>query len=178
MKKPKTGRRARRVLDKPPVLGWKTSDEDELNLRRWRGRTEIAAIEALEPEHGPFGTFRVRSSAGGVYEVEIRDLEGRDNSCGCIDHRVNGLGTCKHIEGVLGALKRTIGARAFNSAAVKRSPRVEIFLRRQGQPSPVVLLLKFNADANARAFLAPFCSRDDTLNAGPADIKALLGAAP
>ena len=28
-----------------------------------------------------------------VYDVEIRDLAGRTNSCGCIDHRVGGLGT-------------------------------------------------------------------------------------
>ena len=98
-KKQKSNRRARRVLEKPPLLGWRTSDEDELNLRRWRGRAEIAAIEALEPQYGPFGTFRVRSNSGSAYEVEIRDLAGRNNSCGCIDHRVNGLGTCKHIEG-------------------------------------------------------------------------------
>ncbi|MGZ8403932.1 MAG: hypothetical protein ACXWVR_11910 [Rhodoplanes sp.] len=30
-------------------------------LRRWRGRTEIVAIEALEPEQPIFGAFRVRS---------------------------------------------------------------------------------------------------------------------
>ena len=85
--------KARAVLEKPQVLGWHTSDEDETRLRQWRGRTEIAAIEALEPKLGPYGTFRVRSGTGGVYEVEIRDLTGRTNSCGCIDHRVNGLGT-------------------------------------------------------------------------------------
>ncbi len=69
-------------------------------LRRWRGRTEIVAIEALEPEQPIFGTFRVRSGSGSSYDVEIRSLDGLTNSCGCIDHRVNGLGTCKHIEGV------------------------------------------------------------------------------
>ena len=49
-------RKARIVLDCPPPLqGWRTTDEDEIALRRWRGRTEIVAIEALEP-----GTFRVQ----------------------------------------------------------------------------------------------------------------------
>ena len=38
-------------------------------------------------------------------------LDGLANSCGCIDHRVNGLGTCKHIEGVLAALARGRSAR-------------------------------------------------------------------
>jgi hypothetical protein len=103
MTKSKT--RARKVLEKPQVLGWNTSDADEIRIRQWRGRTETAKIEALEPQFGPYGTFRVRSRTGGLYEVEIRDLTDQNNSCGCIDHRVNGLGTCKHIEGVLFALK-------------------------------------------------------------------------
>src|SRR5437879_2169226 len=99
--------RAKAVLDRPPAAeGWRTSDADEIALRRWRGSTEIVAIEALEAEHPIFGTFRTRSGTGGAYEVEIRSLDAFNNSCGCIDHRVNGLGTCKHIEGVLAALRR------------------------------------------------------------------------
>src|SRR6201981_2689180 len=124
-------RMARAVLDRPPPLrGWRTTDEDEIALRRWRGRTEIVAIEALEPEHPIFGSFRTRSEAGGVDEVEIRDLGGFTNSCGCIDHRVNGLGTCKHIEGVLAALRQR-NARAFREAATQGTPRIEVFLDRR-----------------------------------------------
>jgi hypothetical protein len=66
--------KARKVLEKPAILGWKTSDPDEIRLRQRRGRAEIAAIEALEPQFGPFGAFRVRSTTGGSYDVEIRDL--------------------------------------------------------------------------------------------------------
>src|ERR1700687_4472251 len=101
----KKPRKARAVLDKPQQHGWRTTDEDEIALRRWRGRTEIVAIEPLEPEQPLFGTFRAQSGSGGFYEVEIRSLNGSVNSCGCIDHRVNGLGTCKHIEGALAALE-------------------------------------------------------------------------
>jgi hypothetical protein len=73
------------VLDRPPpLLGWRTTDEDEVALRRWRGRTEIIAIEAMEPNQPFFGTFRVQSGSGDFYEVEIRDLDGFNNSCGCI----------------------------------------------------------------------------------------------
>ena len=76
---PKNGRRharkARAVLDRPVVQGWRTTDEDEIALRRWRGRTEIVAIEALEPEQPFFGTFRAQSGSGGFYEVEIRSLD-------------------------------------------------------------------------------------------------------
>jgi len=166
--------RARKVVERSAPLGWMTSDEDEVSLRRWRGLTEIVAIEALEPEHAPFGTFRVRSGSGGTYEVEIRDLIGFANSCGCIDHRVNGLGTCKHIEGVRAALRRK-GVRAFKQAAADGSPRIEVFLTRAGEPVPTVWW-PTEADAAARAWLAPFLENDWTLPGRPAIIEALLTA--
>lgn len=62
----KAGGRARTVLERPQPAGWRTSDEDEIALRRWRGQTEILAIEALEPGYPLFGTFRVRSGSGGT----------------------------------------------------------------------------------------------------------------
>src|SRR5437667_10311486 len=81
-------RMARTVLDRPPPLqGWRTTDEDEVALRRWRGRTEIVAIEALESKQPFFGMFRVQSGSGGFYEVEIRDLDGLCHSCRRIEHR-------------------------------------------------------------------------------------------
>ena len=131
--------RARRVLDRaPPLQGWLSNDEDEIERRRWRGQTEILGVEALEPAEPYFGTFRVRSAAGGSYEVELRSLTERLNSCGCADHRVNGLGTCKHIEGVLAALRRR-GKRAFAAAARQGSQRVELFVPRNGEATPRLL---------------------------------------
>lgn len=168
---------ARSTLEKPPILGWKTSDNEELHVRRWRGRTEIAGIEALEPEYEFFGTFRVRSSSDNAYDVEIRDLAGHNNSCGCIDHRVNGLGTCKHIEGVLAALRARAGARRFNAAAAAGTPRVEIFLGRGGTPAPAIMYPKSASAATARAFLADFCGLDGTLKPGLANIEALAASA-
>src|SRR5438552_8784939 len=124
--------RARAVLDRPPQpQGWNTTDEEEIALRRWRGRMEIGAIEALEPRQPVFGTFRVRSESGSIYEVEIRSLDSATNSCGCIDFSVNGLGTCKHVEGAVAALRRQ-GVAAFDAAAGAGSARVEIFLDRRG----------------------------------------------
>ena len=40
--------RARKVLEKPQLLGWNTSDADEIQIRQWRGRAEIAKVEALD----------------------------------------------------------------------------------------------------------------------------------
>ena len=168
--------KARKVLEKPEILGWKTSDADETALRRWRGRTEIANIEALEPKLGPYGVFRVRSNTGSIYDVEIRDLTGRTNSCGCIDHRVNGLGTCKHIEGVLFALRKKLGARAFAAAAAKGSPRVEVFLRCDGDPVPS--LGGPAPGAEARAFLDPILGENGALRSDRETLARLLEAAP
>ena len=36
-----------------------------------------------------------------TYRVEIRSLAEPINSCNCPDHRINGLGTCKHIEALV-----------------------------------------------------------------------------
>ena len=153
---------ARTVLDRPPALqGWRTTDEEEVALRRWRGRTEIVAIQALEPRQPFFGTFRVQSGSGFFYEVEIRDLDHFSNSCGCIDHRANGLGTCKHIEGVFAALRQR-SARAFREAAARGSPRVEVFLDRRGDASPKLMWPRGNRrHANAATkWLAAFIEPD------------------
>ncbi|MGO8918666.1 MAG: DEAD/DEAH box helicase [Stellaceae bacterium] len=119
--------KAKKVQQRNPGFqGWNTTDAEEVERRRWRGLTDITAVEALEPEHPYFGTFRVRSTGGGTYDVEIRSLGAPENSCSCPDWRVNGLGTCKHIESVLDRLRRK-GKRAFEAASHWGNSRVEIF---------------------------------------------------
>lgn len=168
--------RARKVLGKPAIVGWKTSDDDEIEVRRWRGCTEIQSVEVLEPDFPVFGTYRVRSTSGSRYEVEIRDLKNPSNSCDCIDHRVSALGTCKHIEGVLAALKKKAGARAMSAAAGRGSSRVEIFLARDGAPRPTVQWPKTGVDAATRTWLSPFLRRNGTLKPDSTNIAALSEA--
>ena len=150
MRQPRTTR-ARKVLQKPEILGWDTSDEQEIEVRRWRGRTEIEAIEALEPDIRTLRNvpcaLRPRA-APTTWKSAISAAV--INSCGCIDHRVNGLGTCKHIEGVLAALRRR-GARAFKAAAKARLPRVEIFLAPRRRSPPGHALARDAADQRAGA---------------------------
>jgi superfamily II DNA or RNA helicase len=168
---------ARAVLDRPPApQGWRTSDAEEIELRRWRGRTEIVAIEALEPEHRLFGTFRIQSGSGGAYEVEIRSLDRFANSCGCIDHRVNGLGTCKHIEGALAALQRR-GGRAWREAGADGSARVEVFLDRRDAPRPAIAWPSNRADVRvARKWLGPFLTPEGEIDQRHERIVALVAA--
>lgn len=130
----KKGGLARRVLDRAPSFdGWRTSDEEEITRRFWRGRTEVLAVEALESADPFFGAYRVRSASGASYEVEVRSLALRENSCGCVDHAVNGLGTCKHVEGALHALRRG-RSRQFDQAARQGCRWAELYISRRGEP--------------------------------------------
>ncbi|MCY4551018.1 MAG: DEAD/DEAH box helicase [Defluviicoccus sp.] len=115
-------RRTRRGSAAPPPVfrGWLSTDEQEIERRQWRGRTEILDVHAIDEGRSPFCDYTVTSSSGNAYRVEIRATGERINSCGCRDHRTNRLGTCKHVEGVLRRLRRG-GSR-------KLSGRIEVFL--------------------------------------------------
>ncbi|MCU4162315.1 SWIM zinc finger domain-containing protein, partial [Acidiphilium sp. AL] len=174
-------RKAKKVQERSSGFqGWNTTDADELERRRWRGLTDIGAIENLEPEHPYFGNFRVHSTSGATYEVEIRSLILRENSCGCPDWRVNGLGTCKHIEGVLDALRRK-GKRAFAAAGLAGSPRLEIFPAVDGSSAVHV---RGPRDRNiADAVITRYCTAagllaGDTLTTLPALRSELDGLHP
>jgi superfamily II DNA or RNA helicase len=172
--------KAAAALERKPVSGWATSDDDEIGLRRWRGYTEIQDVVALDPDRGFFGEFRVRSTSHSDYEVEIRSLGGLTNSCGCIDQRVNALGTCKHIEGVLAALRRG-KARAFRAAAATGSPRIEVFLDRRGEAKPALAWPVGTNEASlaeARDWFLPWLEEDGTLTAAPDSVEKLLAVWP
>ena len=95
----------------PPLApdDWRTTDRDEIERRRQRARAEAPRVENLDASgrFPLFSNFRVHSPSGSNYPVEIRDLARRQFACGCVDFRVNGLGTCKHVEAVLDALEKT-----------------------------------------------------------------------
>lgn len=178
-RKPAGKRKAKAVLDRPALPpGWHTSDDHEISLRRWRGRTEILSVKALEPDHPYFGTFRTRSVSGGSYEVEIRSLNEPANSCGCIDYRVNGLGTCKHIEGTIEAMARG-RAKSFRAAKATGSPRVEVFLDRRASSLPAIMWPAEGPGRNFKAvrdWLAPYLAADGTLTHDPEQIESLIAA--
>ena len=161
--------RARKVIERRPrSQGWHTTDEDEVERRRQRAAGEPLTVEALEPEHPAFGTFRVASESGSSYEVEIRSLSEPDNSCGCPDHQVNGLGTCKHVEAVLARVGRSRAAKEGNR-------RIEVFLRRAGQPPAVRVLWPAGADRlAARGLVAKHFGKDGTLRGDPVAVLPVL----
>ena len=124
------GQGRRRPERGPAFQGWISTDEDEIKRREWRGRTEIDEVRALDGHLGPFCDYRVTSSSGSGYVVEIRSLEERINSCECRDFAANRLGTCKHVEGAV----RRIGARGPHGSGGS-SGRIEVFLdEREREP--------------------------------------------
>ncbi len=109
----------------PPPHDWRTSDADEINKRRLRAHAETPRVTRLDRRHPIFSNFRVGSSSGMAYDVEIRSLSQRLFSCTCVDFRISGLGTCKHIEAALLDLEaRHPGA--FHRAQKSDSPFIDV----------------------------------------------------
>jgi superfamily II DNA/RNA helicase len=109
----------------PSAHDWRTTDVDEINKRRLRARQEAFGISNLNPRHPIFSNFRVQSKSGLAYAVEIRDVRQRQFACECVDFRINGLGTCKHVEAVLLHLQARF-RRLFTTAAKGGSTRLEV----------------------------------------------------
>lgn len=113
----------------PPEGDWRTTDDDEINRRRLRAREEAMKVTNLAPEHPAFSDFRVTSTSSRPYVVQIHDVRARQFSCACMDHRINGLGTCKHIEAVLWQLEKRLG-KDWGAACEAGSDRAEVILNR------------------------------------------------
>ncbi len=79
--------------------------QEQIERRRQRGMEELAKI-VNQGQHPVYSTFEVTSTSERVYTVHIRSLTERLNTCTCPDYLTNTIGTCKHIEGVLGNLEK------------------------------------------------------------------------
>ena len=118
----------------PTPDDWRTTDRDEIERRRQRARAEAPRIENRDTSgrFPVFSNFRVHSPSGVTYEVEIRDLARRHFHCGCVDFRVNGLGTCKHVEAVLDRLETERPAE-LQAARERGSERVDLVVDHAAQ---------------------------------------------
>jgi superfamily II DNA/RNA helicase len=165
---PKT--RKRRIKPSGHVLpsGWSTSDEDEIERRRLRGVNEAIRIESQTPDDEFFGWYWCHSDGGQTYHIEMRSLAEPINSCNCPDHRINGLGTCKHIEAALHRLQYR-RKRAYREAAGKGSPYIEIFLDRRNHRIRILWPEGVSRQSRAGDLLSQFFSADDLLKGEPVD---------
>jgi superfamily II DNA or RNA helicase len=103
---PSQGRKISR-LRRPPEMSleqWQVALRKQF-ARKQRFRLTNTGTEPI------FSEFTVANpQTGGEYRVAIRGRGLGDNYCSCRDFAVNTLGTCKHIEWVLGKLLRKPGA--------------------------------------------------------------------
>ena len=105
-------------------------------LRRQFGREQAYGLTNLGNEP-VFSDFQVRNpQTGGTYRIVIRGAQPGDNFCTCGDFTTNTLGTCKHIEFVLGRLAR------------RRSTSTE--LRRGFKPPYTEIVLQYGAKREVR----------------------------
>ncbi len=96
----------------------RTHKPDDMTLEQWQialrhefGQEQKFNLENLGAEQ-VFSEFRVTNPASvGVYRVAIRGEAPGINYCSCPDYAVNTLGTCKHIEFTLAALRRKRGGK-------------------------------------------------------------------
>ena len=123
----------------PPTHDWRTTDADEIAKRRQRALEESFQIANLEARHPVFSNFQVKSRSGLTYQVEIRDVRQRQFGCTCVDFRINGLGTCKHVEAVLNLIEARF-PRLFKQAAANGSTRLDAL------PDPVADTLRLTGN--------------------------------
>ena len=147
--------------------GWNTSDEDEINRRRQRAQSEAMQVEQVGHGLEFFGDYRVRAGSSNHYQVEIRLLAERLNSCTCADYDTNGLGTCKHVEKVLLSLRKK-GVRKFREASRVGSCRTEVHVH-PGDGS-VRIMQPDALPVEARNLFRDFFSADGSLMGEPATV--------
>ena len=154
----KNARLAQTGIEVPAAHDWRTTDRDEINKRRLRAQAEPLRVTELGGDHLFFTNFRVSSGSGMSYSVEIRSLRDRLYFCTCVDFRINGLGTCKHVEAVLHYLEARYRNR-FDDAQASESPIIDIVpdpagdtLRIEGAANrvPVRLRRLFDGDGRLR----------------------------
>lgn len=165
--KSKSKKKQKNKLVPPVFKGWITTDSDEIELRRFRGRTEAFESYNNNPEHQYFSNFTVTSKTKQSYQVEIRSLTECINSCDCPDYRNNELGTCKHIEHVLFNLGKK-AKNAFKAAAEQGSNFIEIFLDHRTYILRIIFPKNNSADmASAIKAIDTFFSSDGSLLGDP-----------
>lgn len=95
-----------RKPDDMPLAEW------QIALRRQYGREAQYKLKNLGQE-SVFSDFEITNpDSQSTYRVAIRGSQPGDNFCACPDYAINTLGTCKHIEFVLGKLESKRGGKA------------------------------------------------------------------
>ena len=113
----------------------RTHKPDNMTLEQWQaalrkqfGRGQKFGVKRLgdDPVFTDFAVTNPQS--GNTYRVTVRGLGTGDNTCTCPDFVTNSLGTCKHVEFVVGKLE-TNRKTAPRLKAGFHPPYSEVFLQ-------------------------------------------------
>lgn len=155
-------KKAKAVQTRPAKRMGFPTDAESILLRREEAAKSTARVVRCDGEGGDgfHGAYEVASAQwkDHFYRVEIRSLTEPVNTCDCQDHRMNRLGTCKHVERALLfiALKR---GRLFREAAQRGPDTYEAFF--DTRLTPPALRLRRPATPNPRIELAISTLFDD-----------------
>jgi superfamily II DNA or RNA helicase len=98
--------------------------EEQIDIRRRRAAAEHFRIQNLG-RNRVFSDYQIiNPTTGGKYRVSIRGFDVGDNTCECPDFRTNTLGTCKHIEAVLAALREETPVQLRRRKATVTHPEI------------------------------------------------------
>ena len=139
--------------DAPIDPSYEAKVEEALESRRERGLKQPFKVTNLDGDRY-YGEFSVTSTSGRSYTVEIRSLTERLNRCDCLDYETSMLGTCKHIEAVLGRIFKRAPKKA-QRLAERPASTSRVMVSRQDVPT-VVLQLSPNPSARVRALADEF----------------------
>ncbi len=107
--------------------------EEQIDIRKKRATEGQFRIQNLG-RNRVFSDYQVTNPrSGGQYRVSIRGFEVGDNTCECPDFRTNTLGTCKHIEAVLVALRDQAPAQLRRRKATITHPEIYLHYGEQLQ---------------------------------------------
>ncbi len=145
--------------------------EEQIQARQQRAKEAIKQILS-RPKGKPFGDYQVLSTSGTEYRIAMRGPGLFDNYCSCPDFSRNTLGTCKHIESILGRLR----GRYRSKLAHKRFERERASLSlRYGESLEVQLKLPDTPDPSLEAVAANFFDESGFLPRGSyADFASIL----
>lgn len=142
MSKTTARRQALSRLHRPadlPLDAW------QRELRRQFGREQQFRIENTGHE-AVFSDYQVTNpQSNATYRVAIRGAAPGENFCNCPDFATNALGTCKHVEFVLGRLER--------------NRRTRPVLREGFQPRHTEIVLQYGAQRTVRLRPGQDCPR-------------------
>ncbi|NOY27959.1 MAG: DEAD/DEAH box helicase family protein [Oligoflexia bacterium] len=108
--------------------------------RGQRGRTEVQ-VHHVDGDRwcGTWQASSLSGSSGGPYQVDLRTVGDRLNTCTCPDFATNRLGTCKHIEAVRHHL-RVRAPKKFQRLATQGLDRPLVHVDWQGPDAPAIRL--------------------------------------